>query len=213
MDELTDEQRRLIEAILARIRLARTPAGKQRGINQLARLTSLATRQIGLNLLDSEISTSQWFTQMSNVIIASHHSAAFLWAESRVLDDAQQLVLNERIAEQEQFLTGFRSDINNEAPTASGGFIASRSQQYGQAIRPTFYAIAAGTMLNRGFTLERNVLTPADHCEGSDSCIEQTARGDVPVGELVPIGSRICLSNCKCFLVYSNPVSLTEQIV
>ena len=59
-------------------------------------------------------------------------------------------------------------------------------------------------MMEQGKTECRNVLGPADHCEGANSCIEQTAKGWVPIGggAMVPIGSRLCLSNCRCRLEY-----------
>jgi hypothetical protein len=51
-------------------------------------------------------------------------------------------------------------------------------------------------------TREWNVLHPADHCEGVGSCIEQTARGKVPIGSLIPVGDRRCLRRCHCTIEY-----------
>jgi len=47
---------------------------------------------------------------------------------------------------------------------------------------------------------EKNVLGKTDaHC---GVCIEQTKRGWTPIGYLVPIGARTCLSLCKCRYVF-----------
>jgi len=51
-----------------------------------------------------------------------------------------------------------------------------------------------------GYTLERNVLGVGESCRG---CIEQTERGWVRIGELVPVGQRLCLANCRCSLRFS----------
>jgi hypothetical protein len=37
--------------------------------------------------------------------------------------------------------------------------------------------------------------------------LAETARGRVPIGELVPIGQRPCLSNDRCRIRYSNSVT------
>lgn len=50
------------------------------------------------------------------------------------------------------------------------------------------------------YQYEENILGVAEHCEG---CIAETARGRVPIGTLVPIGQRDCLSNCHCRLAFS----------
>lgn len=54
--------------------------------------------------------------------------------------------------------------------------------------------------VGEGWHFEENVLGDAEHCGG---CIEETGRGRVPIGTLVPIGQRDCLSNCRCYLRYS----------
>jgi hypothetical protein len=59
-------------------------------------------------------------------------------------------------------------------------------------------------MRDRGYDEESNLLAPAEHCEGQGSCVEQTTRGWVPVGSLIPIGGRLCVTNCKCQIRYRN---------
>lgn len=51
-----------------------------------------------------------------------------------------------------------------------------------------------------GFAFERNILNPADHCE---QCVEETAKGWVGIGELVPIGQRQCLTRCVCQMQFA----------
>lgn len=52
----------------------------------------------------------------------------------------------------------------------------------------------------RGATRERNVLHARESCAG---CLVETARGWVPLGELVPVGQREpCRQFCRCSIVY-----------
>jgi hypothetical protein len=54
-----------------------------------------------------------------------------------------------------------------------------------------------------GYALESNILEPgAEHCQGDTSCTGETERGRVPLGSIVPIGSRACKSGCKCRLAF-----------
>ena len=53
---------------------------------------------------------------------------------------------------------------------------------------------------NRLFLFETNILGNAEHCS---QCLEETAKGWVLIGTLVPVGNRICLANCKCRLSFS----------
>lgn len=75
----------------------------------------------------------------------------------------------------------------------------ARVQMYANAARRTYHESQREAMEAVGFLLERNVLTPADHCEG---CLRESARGWVPIGELVPIGERTCLTSCRCEIEY-----------
>lgn len=83
---------------------------------------------------------------------------------------------------------------------ANDGKILGRMSLYTSAAKVTGHRIERDTMKDSGMTLERNVMTPGEHCTG---CESETARGDVPIGELVLIGNRECLSHCNCFIVYS----------
>jgi hypothetical protein len=50
------------------------------------------------------------------------------------------------------------------------------------------------------FLLERNVLSPADHC---GECPSLTEAGWLPIGSMPVPGLRECGPNCKCFMEYS----------
>lgn len=75
------------------------------------------------------------------------------------------------------------------------GSLLRRLGMYGGAGWAALQEIARQLALTDGLTEERNVLAPAEHCQG---CLNETDRGWVKIGELVPIGSRDCLSNDLC---------------
>lgn len=98
---------------------------------------------------------------------------------------------------QYQYLEGFVDDL------ASGrvidGRAVRRSALYAVAGRDTYHRTERLVMRDLGYMQERNILGDADHCAG---CIEATEQGWVDLGTLRPIGTRDCLTNCKCYLEY-----------
>lgn len=79
--------------------------------------------------------------------------------------------------------------------------IVSRAEMYALAGASDSYEggrhVAAA---EAGYQFERNILARSDHCEG---CLEQTARGWVGYGQLVPVGRRTCLTRCACSLQFA----------
>ena len=102
------------------------------------------------------------------------------------------------------FFEAFVADVN--AGLALDGSFQRRAAMYVQAGRQTFHRAERQEQRAKGMTEEQNVEDPlipeAAHCDGPNSCKAQTAKGWVPIGELVPIGSRTCLSSCRCRLQY-----------
>ena len=82
---------------------------------------------------------------------------------------------------------------------------------YVQAGRTTYDLAEFQVMDVRGFNEERNVLSGSvgaeRHCEGARSCKEQSRRGWVKLGALIPIGQRLCLGNCRCRKRYRRRVA------
>lgn len=100
-----------------------------------------------------------------------------------------------------KYLERLASGIGDGSIPLDGRF-KDRSSQYAEAGRDTYHEIERATMRAAGYTLESNVLHPAEHCTGAGSCVEQTARGKVRIGQLIPIGRRRCLRKCRCSLAY-----------
>lgn len=81
----------------------------------------------------------------------------------------------------------------------------SRARSYARAIRITYSRIAHTVAEVSGKTECRNRLTPADHCSTSGEvigCPELSRKGWMPLGDMVPIGSRRCKWGCKCWIEY-----------
>lgn len=93
------------------------------------------------------------------------------------------------------------------------GTLDSRMRLYGQAGRGTYHKFERESRAVQGYDEERSILHGRDHCSTSTrpGCVEEAAKGWQPIGTIAPIGSRTCLSNCRCSMSYKN--SRTGEIV
>jgi hypothetical protein len=111
-----------------------------------------------------------------------------------------------------------RATEHGDARAGSEDAIRHRSTLYGDRLN-TLYELIRGDshMRARGpdgvalFTQEINVLGQADHCDKNTpegaarpepGCVQETARGWVPIGTLSRPGERLCTMQCKCGLKY-----------
>lgn len=105
-------------------------------------------------------------------------------------------------------LQAFAIQIERESQSATGETaVVSRSRLYATSGYPTFEMLRRWAAGVAGMTQERNVLRPAEHCHAEpgslvEDCPTQSAKGWVTIGELVPVGQRLCSFNCKCVTEY-----------
>lgn len=137
--------------------------------------------------------------QMAREIKTLHVQAVALarggWAEMRQSDFGRA---GRAIRDEYAYLDRFVADIASGRQRLDGT-LAVRATMYADAARGSFHRALLAAMQTRGATEERNVLGRADHCAG---CVAETKRQWVPIGTLVPIGRRTCLSRCRCHVQY-----------
>ncbi len=198
----------------ARLLAAIGASGRARRQTLLGRLSQLQQRKLralGIDLGNADINTRRYTTEMEAEIEAEHTAAAAIFRgslEDLTSDDSR--VIRSRVNSELGFLSGLV--IGWVGNTVTQGKLASRSQMYGSATRPTYYAVGLPALESEGFTLERNLLSPVDNCTGGGSCIQETARGLVTINTLIPIGNRVCLSNCQCRIETVN-VSTDARVI
>lgn len=144
------------------------------------------------------ISLDAWIIEMRRAIKQVHlYSAAAArggWAQMSQADYGRVGTL---VREQYGYLENFANEIV-DGLILDGRFLR-RVALYGSAGRRTFHRVEQLEMQLRAMDEERSVLNPADHCE---ECIAEAAKGWVPLGTVIPIGERTCLTNCKCDMDY-----------
>jgi hypothetical protein len=172
----------------------------RRVVNGIADAASERLAQASLRLLDGELSLAAWQAEaMRTIKLSQVATATIAHGGAARMGPAQYGAAGREIRTQYDYLRTFAEQVaSGEQPL--NGSLTARARQYGQAARVTFEREYRRDQQRRGYQSERNVLAPAEHCA---ECREQTARGWVPVGSLVPVGQRTCRANCRCSLRYA----------
>lgn len=163
--------------------------------------SSQVMRAISQQLRDGDIGLAEWQIQMMQQIKIILLVGAVMqlggWQQVTQADFGRvgRIVRNEYA-----FLRDFAEQIASGQQKLDGTLVR-RAGLYGQQGRPTYLAFWDSTAAQRGFDEERSILQPAEHCT---ECISEDAKDFQPLGQMIPIGQRICRSNDKCLKEFRN---------
>lgn len=153
------------------------------------------------------IDTITWQVRMArevkNVQLYSAATAKGGWAQLSAADLGR---VGQSVRAQLEYLNRFAREIRTKAQPLDGRFLA-RTRLYAQSGRQLFHRTERIEMEVRGYDQERNVRYPGDSCTG---CVQQTARGWVQIGALVPVGQRDCKGNDRCRIQYARSATGEE---
>lgn len=161
-------------------------------------------RQASIQLRNGEISLRQWQREVATRLKDSHLYAAAI-ARGGKLSQADYGRIGRLVRDRYAYLARFGADIASGAQPLNGRFL-NRAEAYVLHARQARHEAERIEMLEvQGLGFEENRLGAADHCESGDriGCIEASAMGRVPIGTLPLVGTRSCLYQCKCQIVYS----------
>lgn len=148
-------------------------------------------------LRSGSISLEKWRAEMRDIIknvhLYSASAASGGWAQ---LSQADYGRIGQIIRGEYGFLEKFAQGIARGTVPLDGNFL-QRALQYAEAGRDSYHQTERASARRAGKREERNILHPADHCGG---CLGESARGWVKIGQLIPIGRRICRRKCRCSL-------------
>jgi hypothetical protein len=161
---------------------------------------TVKVRDIAQRLIDGSINLAEWQIQTSS-LLKTLHVAMGIAANGGFenTSNADLGFIGSLIKKQYEFLRNFAKQIKNGTQALDGTLLA-RAELYVQAGRGTYESVVARAARNGGSTQEKSILGAADHC---GDCVGEAAKGWSPIGTLIPIGQRQCLSNCRCSMSYS----------
>jgi hypothetical protein len=151
-------------------------------------------------MLDGKLSLSEWQIRMGTSLKESHIINMLIGRGGRgaaTLSDYGR-VGNILRWDEYRHLQMFAEEI--KAGSLSDAQILARVKMYANSTKKSYWIGRDGAMLDAGFTTERRILHPAEHCP---DCIGYAEQGWMPIGTLPEPGEgSVCLSNCQCTKEY-----------
>lgn len=172
------------------VRRYRSPDGRfigQKGmLEQRDRFTDAVKdrfNDLGRKVANGDITLQQFVTQGRDLIKAAHIDTYVLAKGGRnAMTQSDWGKVGSQVKSQYQYWQGFAEAIATGDMTEAG--ILNRANMYGDAPLNSYYHGQVSAAHAAGLTEERNVLGPnEEHCDG---CLEQEARGWVPIGGASP---------------------------
>lgn len=165
------------------------------GVDALVDHARARVQQAASDLRENRITPAEFQTVLHQTIRDTHIAAAMAAYGGRdAMTPERWGYVGSRIKEQYQYGRRFVSEIINGNQPMNGR-LDVRAGMYAEAGRVTYEAVKAREGRRRGFAEERNVLHAQESCR---QCLELAGRGWVEAGTLPPVGSRLCLSRCRC---------------
>lgn len=168
------------------------------------RLAALAEQ-----LRAQRMSVATWERQHQEILRQIHGYAAVIARGGHgKMADADWLAVGRKLKEQYKYLRNFAKEIaaGEKYGKVPDGRIVVRARLYAGQARGTYHETMGEVLDKLGFDEERSILEPGDNCEG---CRVQAHLGWQKRGQMIPVGTRNCLGNCRCSVERRN--STTKQ--
>ena len=159
-------------------------------------------RFITEEMAGDDLSIESWHRKMVDEIKMLHGALMIAAKGGGSLDDLDMAALEVTVRDQVGYLDDFAVDLSNGSIPMDGR-VVSRALMYANAAWATFEERMGERMVDhkREAKWERRMLSDAEHCE---DCVKESKRGWRRIGQLAPIGTLQCLTNCKCHFEYSD---------
>jgi len=177
-------------------------------INDFNQSHGEALGQMAVEAAEERLALPAWRQQMEQAIQDAHlaNAAAGRGGVEALTDDDLRQV-ESAIAEHLARFRRFLADMARGMTARAAGW---RAAAYAKSAITSFHVMRRRAADVAGFTLERNVLGAAEHCfwnhptlpQPRPDCPSLTDKGWVVLGQMPPIGTRLCLWNCKCHVVF-----------
>lgn len=177
-----------------------SPTEVRAGVDVLVDYSADRLRSLAESYRDGSISIEAYRDGLFAEIKSVHIAASLAGYGGRNAMNASRWGhVGARIKSEYQYARGLLQDIIDGSQPINGR-LTSRTAMYANAGRSTYEAVRGRERNEAGDKYERSVLHAQESCT---ECVTEASRGWVPIGELVPIGERRCLSNCRCTMEYS----------
>ena len=174
-------------------------SGKQRPRDELDKYTTILKNDVSIMLAERlrnrQISIAEFQSEMMRIIKDVHiNSASFERGGYANMTARDYALVAALVLAQYEFLLGFAEQLES-GEQLRDGTLRNRITLYTSIAIAVYYSIKQAHLPTEA-THIGSILNPADHCS---ECVGLDGKWfPIGGGGYVPIGGRICLSNCRC---------------
>lgn len=148
-----------------------------------------------------------WFRSMVAAIVPAHYAGSMAVLKTTQPAPADMAAIRSMADRQVGFLARFRRNLGSGLQPLDGTAV-SRSGMYAAASWSVAMDVERERMRRDGYTLERRIRATGDSCR---TCFEEAAKGFQPIGTLRSIGDSLCLTRCRCHIIYRHIVESSAE--
>lgn len=147
-----------------------------------------------------EVSFSDWQLEIMQSIKSSH-IASYVAGKGGYTHMTQSDwgIVGSIIKEDYKIIRSISEQIDTGGIDPKTGRLQDSIRRLSRKSRSSYYKGRQSWAKTNGFLFEESVLGVADHCM---ECVDMANKGRVPIGTLIPVGERICRSNCRCKILF-----------
>jgi hypothetical protein len=162
--------------------------------------------ELAEQLKSGAITVPQWESSMRDFLRTEYEAALILAKGGRDnVTFSDWGYEGSLLKKQYAYLSNFAKEISANPAAWMNGRLNARMNMYGESAYSALEDFRAREAAAQGCDEEENELGGADN--NCDGCLEENGKGRVPIGALVPVGARDCISNCRCTIkFYKNGV-------
>jgi hypothetical protein len=170
-------------------------------VNAFANEIQMQQRTLMANMLNGVISPQEWYDQSARLMKLSYYAIITIARGGEGDMDEQESYWWLLLLLALFFLLNGTAEGIADGTIKISGRLAVNHGLRGGAVRTLFEDWRVLHAQREGYTEARRFLTPAEHCEETDrpGCLEEAAKGWMPIEKFVPLGATTCRDNCRCY--------------
>jgi len=187
----------------------RTVSDKQlrAAVIRVSNETSKRAKKNTQQLVAGVIILAVWYSRMRDLLAALYKTIWLVSIGGFVFDDnTQRNLFYLLMLAQFDFLDNFAGQIESGEQPLDGRAI-TRAGMYGRHGYSEWQNIRLSHAIELGYTEAKRILAPVDfeiHCRKDErpGCVEEAAKGWIPIVKMVPLGGCQCYDHCLCDLKF-----------
>lgn len=160
--------------------------------------------QLSAEVIEGNLTLAKFFDKMEDLIRQWHTTSGVMaYGGEREMNRERWLRIDNKIEAELSFLQDFKQEM--QAAEEVTDILASRSAMYAESTYATYENNVMAREFDNGVTMGRRISEEDD--ASCDECVDAASTYFSDLADIPEIGSLQCLTNCRCYIEYAEPVT------